>query len=65
MPDRSGGSPPILPLSSKEKESKAKEENQKLLNGDAADWRQRTQMNGKHMENGNHHAHSEATMNGV
>lgn len=38
MPDRSGGSQPIIPLSSKEKESKAKEENHKLLNGDTADW---------------------------
>ncbi|KAL0927002.1 hypothetical protein M5K25_003262 [Dendrobium thyrsiflorum] len=65
MPDRSGGSQQILPLSSKEKESKAKEENHKLLNGDAADRRQRTQTGGKHMENGNHHVHSEAAMNGV
>ncbi|KAG0484126.1 hypothetical protein HPP92_012210 [Vanilla planifolia] len=79
MPDRSGGSQPLLPLSSKEKESKGREENFKLLNsnnsdnhkllngnsGDAADWRQRTQTNGKqHIENGNH-VHPEATMNGL
>ncbi|KAK8951648.1 hypothetical protein KSP39_PZI003953 [Platanthera zijinensis] len=50
MRDRSGGSQQILPLS-KEKEGKAREENQKLLNGnlenhkllngnsgDVADW---------------------------
>lgn len=72
MPDRSGGSQQILPLSSKEKESKAREENQKLLNGnsenhkllngnsgDVADWRQRTQTNGKHTEL------IDATTNGV
>ncbi|KAI0531512.1 hypothetical protein KFK09_001068 [Dendrobium nobile] len=62
MPDRSGGNQALLPLSAKEKESKAKEENHKLLNGnsvDATDWqRQRTQINGNHVQ-------SESTINGV
>ncbi|XP_026663652.1 phosphatidylinositol:ceramide inositolphosphotransferase-like isoform X2 [Phoenix dactylifera] len=67
MPDRTGGSPPLLPLSVKEKDSRAKEENHKLLNGNSgenADWRQRPQVNGKHAEDGNH-VHSEATLNGT
>ncbi|XP_072959515.1 phosphatidylinositol:ceramide inositolphosphotransferase-like [Typha angustifolia] len=67
MPDRSGGSASLLPISVKEKDGKSKEENHKLLNGnsgDSADWRPRTQMNGKHQENGNH-VDSEATMNGT
>ncbi|KAG1371766.1 phosphatidylinositol:ceramide inositolphosphotransferase-like [Cocos nucifera] len=41
MPDRTGGSPPLLPLSVKEKDSRFKEENHKLLNGtsgDTTDW---------------------------
>lgn len=66
MPDRSGGNQPLLPLSAKEKESKAREESHKLLNGNSADvndWRQRTQTNGKHVENGNHHVHSESSIN--
>ncbi|XP_020688060.1 phosphatidylinositol:ceramide inositolphosphotransferase-like isoform X1 [Dendrobium catenatum] len=66
MPDRSGGNQALLPLSAKEKESKAKEENHKLLNGnsvDATDWqRQRTQINGKHVDP---HVQSESTINGV
>ncbi|KAH0471104.1 hypothetical protein IEQ34_000827 [Dendrobium chrysotoxum] len=67
MPDRSGGNQALLPLSAKEKESKAREENHKLLNGnsaDATDWRQRTQINGKHVEHGNQ-VQSESTINGV
>ncbi|XP_008785467.2 phosphatidylinositol:ceramide inositolphosphotransferase-like isoform X2 [Phoenix dactylifera] len=67
MPDRTGGSPPLLPLSVKDKDSRAKEENHKLLNGNSAetaDWRQRPQLNGKLVENGNH-VHSEATLNGT
>ncbi|XP_072983618.1 phosphatidylinositol:ceramide inositolphosphotransferase-like [Typha latifolia] len=67
MPDRSGGSASLLPISVKEKDGKSKEENHKLLNGnsgDSADRRPRTQMNGKHQENGNH-VDSEATMNGT
>ncbi|XP_009794736.1 phosphatidylinositol:ceramide inositolphosphotransferase 1 [Nicotiana sylvestris] len=54
----------LLPLS---KDSKTKEENHKLLNGnsgDPADWRPRTQINGKIMEDGNV-VHVEAAMNGV
>ncbi|XP_016467237.1 phosphatidylinositol:ceramide inositolphosphotransferase 1 isoform X1 [Nicotiana tabacum] len=54
----------LLPLS---KDSKTKEENHKLLNGnsgDPADWRPRTQINGKIMEDGNA-VHVEAAMNGV
>lgn len=65
MPDRSVGNQPLLPLSTKEKESKAREENHRLLNGnssDVTDWRPRAQTNGKHVENGNH-AHSESTIN--
>ncbi|XP_026666370.1 phosphatidylinositol:ceramide inositolphosphotransferase isoform X2 [Phoenix dactylifera] len=41
MPDRTGGSLQLLPLSVKEKDSRFKEENHKLLNGtsgDATDW---------------------------
>ncbi|XP_010923177.1 phosphatidylinositol:ceramide inositolphosphotransferase isoform X1 [Elaeis guineensis] len=67
MPDRTGGSPPVLPLSVKDKDSRAKEENHKLLNGNSgetADWRQRPQLNGMHVENGNH-VHSEAMLNGT
>ncbi|XP_008811342.1 phosphatidylinositol:ceramide inositolphosphotransferase isoform X3 [Phoenix dactylifera] len=67
MPDRTGGSLQLLPLSVKEKDSRFKEENHKLLNGtsgDATDWRQRPQVNGKHADDGNH-AHSEATLSGT
>ncbi|KAA3455045.1 phosphatidylinositol:ceramide inositolphosphotransferase 1-like isoform X1 [Gossypium australe] len=57
LPDRSSGSSPmLLPLSTKDKDSKTKEENHKLLNGnsvDPADWRPRTQVNGKIQEDGN------------
>ncbi|XP_078178882.1 phosphatidylinositol:ceramide inositolphosphotransferase-like isoform X2 [Carex rostrata] len=51
MPDRTSGT--LLPLSVKEKDEKPN----KLLSGNPgdtnADWRQRTQMNGKHGEEGN------------
>ncbi|KAJ6795212.1 phosphatidylinositol:ceramide inositolphosphotransferase-like [Iris pallida] len=68
MPDRTGSVAPLLPLSSKEKD-RTKEENHKLLNGmngnaGDADWRQRNQVNGKHLEDGNH-GHSETVMNGM
>ncbi|KAM7262753.1 hypothetical protein ACFE04_000436 [Oxalis oulophora] len=59
LPDRtSGNSPLLLPVSTKDKDSRTtKEENLKLLNGTngdpAADWRQRTQVNGKILEDGN------------
>nr|XP_010905967.1 phosphatidylinositol:ceramide inositolphosphotransferase isoform X2 [Elaeis guineensis] len=67
MPDRTGGSPPLLPLSVKEKDSRFKEENHKLLNGtsgDTTDWRHRPQVNGKHSDDGNH-AYSETTLGGT
>ncbi|RLN00140.1 phosphatidylinositol:ceramide inositolphosphotransferase-like isoform X1 [Panicum miliaceum] len=57
LPDRSAGSASILPVSVKDKDTKLKEENTRLLNGnsaDSADWRPRTQMNGKHIENESH-----------
>ncbi|XP_068634261.1 phosphatidylinositol:ceramide inositolphosphotransferase-like [Aristolochia californica] len=57
LPDRSSGVPsPMLPLSTKDRDSKSKEENHKLMNGnslDSADWRQRTQVNGKLLEDVN------------
>ncbi|KDO58010.1 hypothetical protein CISIN_1g0346311mg, partial [Citrus sinensis] len=52
--------------SSKDKEARTKEENHKLLNGnsvDPADWRQRTQVNGKVLEDGN--VHADNAMNGA
>ncbi|CAK9151415.1 unnamed protein product [Ilex paraguariensis] len=62
LPDRSGAGAFLLPL------SKTKEENHKLLNGNAGDhvdWRLRSQVNGKILENGNA-VHVEAVMmNGV
>jgi len=68
MPDRTTGSSPLIPLSVKEKDSRSKEENHKLLNGnsgDIADRRQRTQMNGKHLEDGNHVLSEATLMNGT
>jgi hypothetical protein len=41
LPDRTGGASLLLPLSNKDKDSKTREENHKLLNGnsvDPADW---------------------------
>ncbi|KAK2972249.1 hypothetical protein RJ640_014307 [Escallonia rubra] len=64
LPDRSGGSALLLPLS---KDSRTKEENHKLLNGnsgDATDWRLRTQVNGKILEDGKT-VHVETVINGV
>ncbi|KAK9195987.1 hypothetical protein WN943_004115 [Citrus x changshan-huyou] len=63
---RSGNLPLLLPVSSKDKEARTKEENHKLLNGnsvDPADWRQRTQVNGKVLEDGN--VHADNAMNGA
>jgi len=57
LPDRSAGSAPILPVSTKDKDTKLKEENTKSLNsnsGDSTDRRPRTQMNAKHVENESH-----------
>lgn len=56
LPDRTSGSSLFLPVSTKDKDVRSKEENHKLLNGngaDPADWRPRTQVNGKIMEDGN------------
>ncbi|EYU41807.1 hypothetical protein ABFS83_10G024700 [Erythranthe nasuta] len=65
LPDRSNGSATLfLPIT---KDNKTKEENHKLINGnsgDSADWRPRTQINGKIMEEGNV-VHVEAVINGV
>ncbi|KAK6120306.1 hypothetical protein DH2020_045997 [Rehmannia glutinosa] len=65
LPDRSNGAATLfLPLT---KDNRTKEENHKLLNGnsgDSADWRPRTQVNGKIMEEGNV-VHVEAVINGV
>ncbi|KAH9672661.1 phosphatidylinositol:ceramide inositolphosphotransferase 1 [Citrus sinensis] len=67
LPDRTSGNLPLLlPVSSKDKEARTKEENHKLLNGnsvDPADWRQRTQVNGKVLEDGN--VHADNAMNGA
>ncbi|CAM8878839.1 unnamed protein product [Rhodiola kirilowii] len=70
LPDRaSGAATLLLPLSTKDKEFRNKEENHKLINGnsgDPVDRRQRTQMNGKIMDDANQApAHAGATMNGV
>ncbi|KAK4345672.1 hypothetical protein RND71_035848 [Anisodus tanguticus] len=63
LPDRTNATS-LLPVS---KDSKTKEENHKLLNGnsgDSEDWRPRTQINGMIMEDGNA-VRVEAAMNGV
>ncbi|CAM8952398.1 unnamed protein product [Rhodiola kirilowii] len=70
LPDRtSGASNLLLPVSTKEKDIRDKEENHKLINGnsgDPVDWRQRTQMNGKIQDAANHvPVHAGNTMNGV
>jgi hypothetical protein len=67
LPDRSGGASLLLPLTAKDKDGRTKEENHKLLNGnsgDPADWRQRTQVNGKILEDGNT-VHADGAMNGA
>ncbi|KAL4600198.1 hypothetical protein ACB092_11G180800 [Castanea dentata] len=67
MPDRTSGASLLLPLTSKDKDSRYKEENHKLLNGnsgDPTDRRQRTQVNGKNLEDGNT-GHPDTAMNGV
>ncbi|CAA0836337.1 Phosphatidylinositol\\x3aceramide inositolphosphotransferase 2 [Striga hermonthica] len=64
LPDRSSGAV-FLPLTKDNRINK--EENHKLLNGnsgDSADWRPRTQVNGKIMEEGNV-VHVEAVINSV
>ncbi|KAK4766741.1 hypothetical protein SAY87_008383 [Trapa incisa] len=56
LPDRTSGvSPLLLPVSISDKTAKNKAENHKLLNGnsvDPADWRLRSQVNGKVVEDG-------------
>ncbi|XP_011019188.1 PREDICTED: phosphatidylinositol:ceramide inositolphosphotransferase 1-like [Populus euphratica] len=68
LPDRTGGASLLLPLSNKDRDSKTREENHKLLNGnsvDPADRRQRTQVNGKILDDANL-VHADATsMNGA
>ncbi|XP_004513276.1 phosphatidylinositol:ceramide inositolphosphotransferase 1-like [Cicer arietinum] len=68
LPDRSvAAAATLLPLSTKDKDSRTKEENYKLLNGnsgDPADRRQRSQINGKITEDGNTH-HTDLAMNGA
>ncbi|XP_077238847.1 phosphatidylinositol:ceramide inositolphosphotransferase-like isoform X2 [Tasmannia lanceolata] len=64
LPDRtSGATSPMLPLSTKDKNSRSKEEHHKLLNGnsgDIVDWR--TQVNGKLLEDGNGGVHANGPM---
>lgn len=68
LPDRTNGAASLLlPLSTKDKDGKTKEENHKLLNGivgDPADRRQRTQVNGKTLDDVNT-VHADAAMNGA
>ncbi|PSS32652.1 Phosphatidylinositol:ceramide inositolphosphotransferase [Actinidia chinensis var. chinensis] len=64
LPDRTSGAAFLLPLS---KDSRTKDENHKLLNGntgDPLDRRVRTPLNGKILEDGNT-VHVEGAMNGV
>ncbi|XP_054785142.1 phosphatidylinositol:ceramide inositolphosphotransferase 1-like [Prosopis cineraria] len=67
LPDRSNiAATLLLPLSNKDKDGRTKEENHKLLNGnsgDPADRRQRTQVNGKILEDVNTHL-ADSGMNG-
>lgn len=68
LPDRTGGASLLLPLSTKDKDSKVKEENHKLLNGngvDPADWRPRAQANGKILEDTNGVHVDNTAMNGA
>ncbi|KAJ1420082.1 Sphingomyelin synthase-like domain [Sesbania bispinosa] len=67
LPDRSIAAASLLPLSTKDRDSRTKEENHKLLNGnsgDPGDRRQRTQVNGKIMDDGNT-LHADSAMNGA
>lgn len=67
MPDRTAATL-LIPLSTKDnKDGRNKEENHKLLNGntvDPSDWRQRTQANGKILEDGHAH-HADSAKNGA
>ncbi|KAF5180694.1 Phosphatidylinositol:ceramide inositolphosphotransferase [Thalictrum thalictroides] len=66
LPDRTNGTPsPLLPLVTKDKDSRTKEEHHKLLNGnsgDTVDWRPRVQVNGKILEDANS-AHADTALN--
>ncbi|KAK9291017.1 hypothetical protein L1049_009200 [Liquidambar formosana] len=66
LPDRSSGiGSLLLPLSTRDKDGRTKEENHKLLNGNSGDdWRQRVQINGKILEDGNT-VHTDTTMDGA
>ncbi|XP_028770520.1 phosphatidylinositol:ceramide inositolphosphotransferase 1 [Neltuma alba] len=68
LPDRSNAAAALLlPLSNKDRDVRTKEENHKLLNGnsvDPADRRQRTQLNGKILEDVNTHL-ADSAMNGA
>ncbi|PIA54520.1 hypothetical protein AQUCO_00900814v1 [Aquilegia coerulea] len=68
LPDRTNGTPsPLLPLVTKDKDSRTKEEHHKLLNGnsgDTVDWRPRVQVNGKILEDANS-VHADTTLNGT
>ncbi|XP_038883837.1 phosphatidylinositol:ceramide inositolphosphotransferase 2 [Benincasa hispida] len=67
LPDRTNVAvSTLLPLSTKDRDTKPKDENHKLINGnsgDPADRRLRTQVNGKILEEGNA-VHINASMNG-
>ena len=67
MPDRTAATL-LLPLSTKDnKDGRNKEENHKLLNAnsvDPSDWRQRTQANGKILEDGHTH-NADSAKNGA
>ncbi|CAL1378926.1 unnamed protein product [Linum trigynum] len=67
LPDRTGGAAALLlPLTTKDKDEKNKEENHKLLNGNSVDdWRLRSQVNGKTMEDTNGIAPNTNAMNGA
>uniref|UniRef100_A0A0D6R631 Sphingomyelin synthase-like domain-containing protein n=1 Tax=Araucaria cunninghamii TaxID=56994 RepID=A0A0D6R631_ARACU len=63
----SGSSLPLLPINGRDKDSRTKEEHHKLMNGnsgDSPDRRQRTQVNGKLLEDGSPIL-SEMVMNGT
>ncbi|CAL0329571.1 unnamed protein product [Lupinus luteus] len=68
LPDRSSAAATLLPVSTKDKDGRTKEENHKLLNGnsaDPADWRQRTQVNGKITEDSSNTRHADSATNGA
>uniref|UniRef100_A0A2P2M419 Sphingomyelin synthase-like domain-containing protein n=1 Tax=Rhizophora mucronata TaxID=61149 RepID=A0A2P2M419_RHIMU len=68
LPDRTvGAASLLLPLSTKDKDSKTKEGNHKLLNGNSVDpveWRPRNQVNGMILEDVNGVHVDTTTMNG-